>query len=351
MSQCRQMMSGHRRRVVAITFAALLVVPICLLGTVATAVSASPSKLSTVLLSIGEMPIGWVVDSSSGSGGIGCLSTLMEPKGVQQTAKAGALFENNGNVPGVDEAVATYTNAATGYNKIVASLTACKRLSGKLGGQKITGTLAQMSFPGYGNASEAFEARFTVYGATLGGDIVIVRKASIVMALAEADFVSVNVSQFQGFVNEAVAKLPPTTTTAPSGNGSSPSRPVPFGKTASVDGWTVKLVSVTPESTDPRAGKPPKGYLFEIDTLQVTRTAATPSSPIGLDPELVGLTHAVRKAGTSPRCWGVNSYNYQVDKGRTVKTSDCISVPVADASGLAVGVGGLVGNPTWFAAK
>jgi hypothetical protein len=32
-------------------------------------------------------------------------------------------------------------------------------------------------------------------------------------------------------------------------------------------------------------------------------------------------------------------------------TSDCISVPVADASGLVVGVGDLEGNPTWFATK
>ncbi len=38
-------------------------------------------------------------------------------------------------------------------------------------------------------------------------------------------------------------------------------------------------------------------------------------------------------------------------QGRHLMTSDCVSVPVADASGLVVGVGDLEGNPTWFATK
>jgi hypothetical protein len=338
-----------KRTLATITLAATFLMPMGFLSVAATAASASSPKLSAKLLSIGQMPIGWSVVSSAGGGGAGCLSNILEPKGIKQTAKASVSFEDNGNVPEVDEALATFTNAKTGYKKIVANLMACKHFSGKSGGQKVTGTIGQMSFPHYGDASAAFAVSFTVQGTALGEDLLIVRAGSIVMGINEGDLVSVEVSQFQGFVNKAVAKLSPTTTTTP--NGSSPSSPVPFGKTASVDGWTVRVVSVAPESTDPNVGKPPKGYLFEIDTLQVTRTAATPDSPIDLDPELLGPTHAVRSVDSSPMCWGGNPYNDQVYKGGTVMTSDCISVPVADASGLVVGIGDLEGNPTWFATK
>jgi hypothetical protein len=340
-----------KRTLATIALAATLLMPTGLLSIAATAASASPPKLSAMLLGIDQMPTGWSVGPSSGSGHAGCYGNVLEPKGIKQTASASVYFEANGGLPAVDEKLATYTNAKTAYAKVVASLAACKHFSGTSAGEKITGTMGQMSFPHYGDASEAFAVTLTVQGTTAYDDLLIVRKGIIVMGIDEGNVAPVNVSQFQGFVNKAVAKLSPTTASAKNGNGSSPSSPVPFGKTASVDGWTVKVLSVAPESTDPNVGKPPKGYLFEIDTLQVTRTAATPDSPIDLDPELLGPTHAVRSVDSSPMCWGGNPYNDQVYKGGTVMTSDCISVPVADASGLVVGVGDLEGNPTWFATK
>jgi hypothetical protein len=92
-----------------------------------------------MLLSIGQMPTGWSVVNSSGSGGVGCLANTLEPKGIKQTANASVEFEDNGDVPLVNEKLATYTNAKTGYRKVVANLVACKHFSGLLGGQKVTG--------------------------------------------------------------------------------------------------------------------------------------------------------------------------------------------------------------------
>jgi len=185
-----------------------LVVPAGLLGTAATAASASPPKLSAMLLSIGQMPIGWSVVSSAGGGGAGCLANVLEPKEIKQTAKASVSFEDNGNVPAVDEGLATFTNAKTGYKQIVANLMACKHFSGKSGGEKVTGTVGQMSFPHYGDASAAFAVSFTAQGTEFGEDLLIVRVGSVVMGIDEGDLVSVNVIQFQGFVKKAVAKLP-----------------------------------------------------------------------------------------------------------------------------------------------
>ena len=198
---------------------ALAAAPLMLTGLLSiapTAASTSPPKLSAMLLSIGQMPTGWaVVDKSSGSGSgsssgaaLGCLNgSILEPQGVKQTAFANIDFELLEDLPAVGEQLSTYTNAQAAYTKIVAKLAACKRLNGKMNGDPAKGTFGQMSFPHYGNASEAFAARFTVGGVTLGEVLVIVRKGSIVMGIYESDFAPVDVSQFQGFVVKAVKKV------------------------------------------------------------------------------------------------------------------------------------------------
>jgi hypothetical protein len=196
-----------KRILATIAFAAALVVPAGLLGTVATAAGASPPKLSAKLLSIGQMPTGWSVDNSSGGGGIACLKTLMEPKGIKQTASASVEFAASSGFPAVDEKLATYTNAKTGYKKIIAKLAGCKHFSGTSGGQKITGTVGQMSFPHYGNASEAFAVNFTIQGTAFYEDLLIVRKGNIVMGIDEGNLAPVKVSQFQGFVKKAIKKI------------------------------------------------------------------------------------------------------------------------------------------------
>jgi hypothetical protein len=193
------------KRIATITIAAALVAS-GLLGSAVTAASASPPKLPAMLLSVGQMPTGWAVYNGT-SNGLGCLANVLEPKGIKQTAKATVSFEASGGLPAVVERLATFTNATTGYKKIDADLTACKHLSGTTGGQKFSGTVGQMSFPHYGDASVAFAVSLTVQGTAFGEDLLIVRKGSIIMGIAEEDLVSVDVSQFQGFVTKAIKKL------------------------------------------------------------------------------------------------------------------------------------------------
>jgi hypothetical protein len=96
--------------------------------------------------------------------------------------------------------------------------------------------------------------------------------------------------------------------------------------------------------------QPVTGYLFEIVTLQTTRTGTDPESPIMLNPVLVGSSLAERSVITDPMCEGGTPYNDDVLKGGTVVTSDCISVPTTD-TGLVVGVQGddVLAAPTWMA--
>jgi hypothetical protein len=195
-----------RAVVVLIGFVVAAVLPTGLLTAVAARASASPPNLSSMLLNIDQMPTGWSV-GVSGSGHAGCYGNEMEPKGIKQTASASIDLEASGGFLAVNEKLATYTNAKTGYKKAVASLATCKHFSGTSGGEKITGTVGQMSFPHYGDASEAFAVNFTIQGTTAYEDLLIVRKGSIVMGIDEGNLSPVNVSQFEGFVKKAVAKL------------------------------------------------------------------------------------------------------------------------------------------------
>jgi hypothetical protein len=319
-----------------------------------TGASASTPKLSSELLSIGQMPTGWSVDNSSSGSGIGCLTYNLEPKGIRQTSHASVFFAGSGNIPVIEETLATFTNATTAYKKIVATLNGCKHISGTKGGVKATGTVGQMSFPHYGNASAAFSVSLVTQGTTIGEDVLIVRKGNVVMEIVEADLPPVDVSQFQGFVVKALAKLPasgagkPVTTKTSVTNGSSPSSPIPFGQTASVEGWNVKVISVAPEATDPALLKPPPaGYLFEVVTLKTTRTGSTAESPIELSAALLGPSKAQRSVDTNPMCFGGTPYNDLVEKGGTVDDGYCISIPKNDTKGLVLGLGTL--SQLWFA--
>jgi hypothetical protein len=153
------------------------------------------------------MPTGWSIDNSSSGGGVGCLANILEPKGIKQTSYASIDLDDNGNTPVVEERLATYSNATTAYKKIVATLSACKHVSGTSGGVKGTGTVGQMSFPHYGTTSAAFAVSLLIQGTTLGADLLIVRKGNVVMGIEEVDLPPVDVIQFQGFVVKALVKV------------------------------------------------------------------------------------------------------------------------------------------------
>jgi len=128
------------------------------------------------------------------------------------------------------------------------------------------------------------------------------------------------------------------------------SNPVPFGQSANVDGWTVKVISVNPEATDSLEGAPPAGTLFEVFTLQVTNTSTTPAAPsTSLISDLVGSSNVSHSVITNPMCYGGSPDNDNVYQGGTVQFGACISVP-SGVTNLELNVSDLLGtNTTWFA--
>ena len=195
-----------KRPLVAVMLA--IAIPVGFLASAATDASGTTSKLSAKLLTISQMPTGWSIYHSSSSGGVGCLANVLKPKGITLTAHATASFSGNGGVPSVDEGLATYSNAKTAYRKIVSRLASCKQFNGTANGITVkNSSIGQMSFPRYGNASEAFATTFTVDGDNLAEDFVVIRDGGIVMGFDEGDLGSVNLSQLEGFIGKAVKKL------------------------------------------------------------------------------------------------------------------------------------------------
>ena len=104
---------------------------------------------------------------------------------------------------------ACFLNGTGSHKEVVANLAGCKHFSGTSGGEKVTGgTVEQMSFPHYGDASEAFVVIFTVSGVRFyGGRPVRPERAASSWRSTKAISVPIEVSQFLGFVEKAVAKL------------------------------------------------------------------------------------------------------------------------------------------------
>jgi hypothetical protein len=171
------------------------------------AATASQTKLSSELLSVTQMPSGWSTDVQTGGSSPGCLAHLFEPLGTKQTSSATVNFVYNGKLPLVSEKLGTYSNVKTAYKKIVATLAGCKRVTGVSGSQKVTGTVGKLKTPHYGDASAAYAVKLVIQGTSIGNDIVIVRKGSVVMGMEEANPPPVNVSQLQRLVAKALVKI------------------------------------------------------------------------------------------------------------------------------------------------
>ena len=174
---------------------------------VSVASSISASKLSSELLTLRQMPVGWTASSTTDSG-LGCLHDLLEPAGVVQTHASQAYFLGTvDHLPLFDEKIATYANVKTAYKKIIAQINSCHVTDGVVNGVMVNGTVAPMSFTHFGNASSTYAMTDTDVRGTLHYDYTIGRTGSVVAAFLEGSFPAVAVTEFTSLVSKGVAKL------------------------------------------------------------------------------------------------------------------------------------------------
>ncbi len=182
---------------------------IFLLPTLASsAATLSEAQLSTELLTVTQMPVGWTVSNPGTSDGVGCVHALLEPKGVEQTHSAQVYFLGTvDKLPRFDEKIATYSKVAVAYDKIIARINACHKLTGTFDGLKVKGTVGPVAFERVGNASASYAMTITDKRGTLHYDYLITRKGSVLAAFLEGSYPEVIPSEFQSLVNAGVKKL------------------------------------------------------------------------------------------------------------------------------------------------
>lgn len=176
---------------------------------ISTAVSAAPlsgTQVRAQLLSLRQMPKGWYTAPPRSDPRLGCLASLLEPKGVKETQRVQVYFRGPSELPIFDETISTYSNVAMAFKMITADIARCKNVSGLLDGYPVVGTVVPLGLRRYGNASVSYAITLIGKHVTVRSDYVIVRKGTEVLGLLEGSYPSVNVTQLRGFVALAVSK-------------------------------------------------------------------------------------------------------------------------------------------------
>jgi hypothetical protein len=168
---------------------------------------ATSNPLRQELLNIPQMPTGWAsVAGASNDSGPGCLDAALKVMVTGATASANVTFLYGGAFPALAEELEHQPHGmAKVFARVVAVLSACKNLGVSSGSGPTT--VGQMSFPRYGDQSEAFAAS----GGGAFVDTLVMRRGATLMMLAEVDSPvyggMLSVSQFEHFARLAAAKV------------------------------------------------------------------------------------------------------------------------------------------------
>ncbi|HEX3461747.1 MAG TPA: hypothetical protein VHT49_12640 [Acidimicrobiales bacterium] len=158
------------------------------------------------MLSITDLPSGWSVDNSPHNASSSCYSNPLTK--VASTSYTHADFAKGGSLPSLSEELGTYSSSTTAFSTIASTLNGCKSFNETSGTESISGTMGPMSAPTYGDQSAAWTATLTIQGVDANQGFVMVRKGSYLMIVALGDIGALDNSTLQGFVAQALAKVP-----------------------------------------------------------------------------------------------------------------------------------------------
>ena len=107
----------------------------------ATPAASTTVKLSSELLTLHQLPKGWITAAASSIAIPGRAATTF-PAGSTNHVGTGFNFQVEKGFPLITELLATYKNVTTVYSSLAAGLSACTRFSGKLWGYHRPGSSA-----------------------------------------------------------------------------------------------------------------------------------------------------------------------------------------------------------------
>ena len=167
--------------------------------------TAAPS-IQSLMLSITDLPTGWSVDNTAQSVSTSCYDDPL--KHVASTSYANVDFAQGGSLPELVQELGLYASGPSAFATITHTLNGCKTFSETSKGQSVSGVMGPMSSPSYGDQSAAYDATLTTQGESLNQGFVMVRKGNYLTIIALGDLGSLDAPTLQGFVNQAVAKIP-----------------------------------------------------------------------------------------------------------------------------------------------
>lgn len=166
------------------------------------------AQLQNELLAITDMPTGWSAVPDTGSGGAASCPALNG--GGRMPSNAKAQYEKSALGPLVGEGLAAGSAAAENadWSRVQTALNTCRSYTSDNGdGTTTAWTLSALSFPAYGQATYALAVTATDSGVTLSGDVILVRKAGVLVTVTVLGVGGVDVGTVEGFVGKAVGKI------------------------------------------------------------------------------------------------------------------------------------------------
>jgi len=129
-------------------------------------------------------------------------------KQVASTAYANINFAQGGSLPELAQELGLYASGPSAFATVTKTLNTCKTFTETSKGQVVNGVMGPMSSPTYGDQSAAYDATLTVQGVDVNQGFVMVRKGNYITLIALGDIGSLDAPTMQGFVNQAVTKIP-----------------------------------------------------------------------------------------------------------------------------------------------
>lgn len=170
-----------------------------------TTTTPSPN-VQPLLLSITDLPTGWSVDNTPQSSSTSCYTNPLAQ--VSSRSYAHIDFAQGGGLPELAEELGYYASGLSSFATISKTLNSCKTFTETSKGQVITGSMGVMSSPTYGDQSAAYDATLTIQGVDVNQGFVMVLRGNYITLVALGDIGSLDTPTLQGFVNQAVGKIP-----------------------------------------------------------------------------------------------------------------------------------------------
>jgi hypothetical protein len=166
---------------------------------------ASNVNLKSKLVTLNQLPHGWLKASSSNNTELpGCKKSALPAKWTGQ-ASVNFNFGALEAFPQLSEVLGAYKNVDSAFTTLTSGLSSCAHETASKDGKTFTVSITKATSSSYGDQSAAYRATI---GPSIVVDVLVVRKGDVLMVLDYGNSnASVNQSAFQGFSREAVQKL------------------------------------------------------------------------------------------------------------------------------------------------